>query len=250
MDRDDFNDPRFDERDRHAEHERLLEEMSLHQPFCGPWDRPGMGPPLWPDEVPSSLDERLSIDIGIFRGIEGLKAETWARATFEQRLEALRETERQLAASQGRVAFRCYSLELPRFHEGHMQRREYDRDDQGIIMEDVRFAEGGVIRVSEALVRSDEPEHAVLVFAHESFHAYQNCVIWARSRSDIAPSMRQSFPEVDALTLAQWKLAGPHSPEHPLEVHAERYAITVAERLYPGYWGPDWPERDVWNQPS
>lgn len=168
----------------------------------------------------------------------------WARASWEQRLETLREAERQLTSFQERVAFRTYAVYLPRCVEGRAGLMTTEPVHSGSPFAWNGHAEGRYIQISDAFLCYDDPESVVLVFAHESFHAYQTSVLWASKQGEAAPELLRRYPEVDATTLARWHewkgRTDVRGEENVFDFHAERYGCIVAERLYPGFWASGW----------
>ncbi len=237
MERDDRDDVR--EQDREAEREHL-------DPRSPTWLVPGRDldlgnawqPEPLPYDWPPCLEQRALQDVELLSKLNGLKRDVWAKATPEERLETLREAERQLAQLQGREPFRTYAVDLPRFVEGEAGRIKADPVYCGSTTAWGDFAEGRYIRLSQSLIRSEYVEYAVEVFAHEVFHAFQFGVIWAAEKKGEKAESRTGVSRIDAEVVDAWRECNgrPRDPDALIEQHAEHYAMRVSESLYPGYW--------------
>lgn len=251
VERDEFDDPRD---------EALEADRELHASPYRDWGWPGVDDPRWseqgivqdsgverdrdPEGLPKALEERARKDAALLAKIRGLEPDVWKSATFEQRLDTLREAERQLASLQGRVACRTYAVPVNNDDLGEMLQVTPEHVYSGSPYSWNGLAAGRYIHISERLLRCNEPETVVVVFAHESFHAYQTSVLWASEQREAAPELLRRYPEVDANTLAGWHKCMNQTPEYHyenlIEVHAEQYSWIVTERLYPGFWAYRW----------
>lgn len=204
---------------------------------------------------PENLEARLKADLEVLRKIDGLRPEVWKEATPEQRFTTLREAEGLLAYSQGREAYRTYTLadeetprggaasflavgqlDGPRIEDGWLRPNEfYVPEEDRAMRASQRF-----LVMPKSLLKGPnaaDPRAAVTEFLHESRHGFQRAATDAPNRHS----------EVDALTIKLWKDgrashlddrrkadAGNTSAyaTNPLETDANIYAKRLVDELY------------------
>jgi len=211
-----------------------------------------------PGDRPKNLEERYQRDAAIFKGMDGLKPDVWERASLHERAATLKETERLLAADQGRQVYRVFGLftqtmpgesDAESFTYGLARPPEAEwiqgMDLKGKSHEQlndmIKDRKERVIYIDNHTLEQSAA-FSVRVLAEESFHAYQLEVL----------DRPNAHPEVDAAVREFWKKGRDefHSfsyEDQPLEQHASAYSWRLTqdfmERKLPDQRHGEWPPR-------
>lgn len=152
-------------------------------------------------EKAKDLEDRFQKDRQVVWGIEGIQPEKWAKASFEERVQTLRDVERRLADSQGRESRRVYSVGLDKPDEERDRLVGRNRTVSSEASHATGFTEGRYIHIKEGLLRDDpttghksEAREVLAVMFEESRHAYQHSALNHKNRhSEVDDSVREKW---------------------------------------------------------
>ena len=196
-------------------------------------------------ERPKDLEERFQRDLAIFKGVKALQPNVWSKASMHDQVTALKETERQLAADQGRPAYRVFADSCFEVTKGREDRYPMAPGFFGPPPADW-------IQTTELKGKNHEQLKEMSVDRRERIISISNCFFFTECCSDTRPILElagksfrayqmevldrpNNYPEVNAEVLEIWKdgLVNRGDPyeQQPLEHHADAYALRLYKEL-------------------